>query len=51
MGAWLVKTSRDKRDPHEYSLETFGLAQIDIEREFANDRERFHLAASNPGEG
>ena len=50
MEGWLVKNARDKRAPHEYSLETFGLTRTDIETEFADYRKRFDLAVSNPRE-
>ncbi|MED5263110.1 MAG: sulfotransferase, partial [Myxococcota bacterium] len=50
MEGWLTKNARDKRAPHEYSLETFGLTRADIETEFADYRKRFDLAASPPRE-
>ncbi len=43
MRAWLRDNARDKRAPHEYSLETFGLTRARIERDFAAYRRRFIL--------
>jgi hypothetical protein len=43
MRRWLRDNARDKRAPHEYSLETFGLTRAGIERDFAAYRERFIL--------
>ena len=48
MEAWLVENAREKRAPHEDSLETFGLARADIEREFADYRARFDIGSASP---
>lgn len=41
---WLVDNAREKRPPHRYGFETFGLAEEDLLRRFADYRERFILA-------
>lgn len=41
---WLVENAREKRPPHRYGFETFGLAREDLERRFADYRERFILS-------
>jgi hypothetical protein len=41
MEEWLVLNAREKRAPHEYSLETFGLERVAIEEGFAPYRRRF----------
>jgi len=43
MRRWLRDNARDKRGPHEYSMETFGFTREGIERDFAAYRERFIL--------
>lgn len=43
MQQWLAENAREKRPPHEYTLEKFGLTREEIEREFAAYRERFIL--------
>ena len=43
MRRWLRDNARDKRAPHEYSMDTFGLTRAGIERDFAAYRERFIL--------
>ncbi len=43
MEAWLRDNAREKRPPHHYTLEAFGLSAERIEREFAAYRERFIL--------
>jgi len=45
--AWLALNAREKRPPHRYALEDFGLEQGDLERRFAEYRERF--IHSRPG--
>lgn len=41
---WLVDNAREKRPPHRYGFETFGLSREDLERCFADYRERFILS-------
>ena len=43
MEQWLRDNAREKRPPHEYTLEKFGLTREGIEKEFAAYRERFIL--------
>jgi hypothetical protein len=38
---WAEENRRDKREPHEYSLEDFGFTEEEIERDFREYRERF----------
>jgi hypothetical protein len=40
---WLVENAREKRPPHRYNFETFGLSEDDLVRRFADYRERFIL--------
>lgn len=41
MRRWSVDNARDKREVHQYSLEVFGLDEAEIQRDFAEYRERF----------
>ena len=41
---WLVENAREKRPPHRYTFETFGLSRDDLLARFADYRERFILA-------
>jgi hypothetical protein len=41
MRRWLRNNSRDKRAPHEYSMDSFGFTREQLERDFAAYRERF----------
>ena len=43
MQNWLRENAREKRPPHVYTLEKFGLSARDIEQAFAAYRERFIL--------
>lgn len=43
MQQWLRDNAREKRPPHEYTLQKFGLTREGIEAEFAAYRERFIL--------
>ena len=43
MKSWLEENAREKRPPHEYTLEKFGLTREGLEAEFAFYRERFIL--------
>jgi len=43
MRRWLRDNARDKRAPHEYSMDTFGFTREQIERDFRAYRERFIL--------
>lgn len=43
MHAWLQASSRDKRAPHDYSLEKMGLTRAQLERDFAEYRQRYIL--------
>ena len=43
MRRWLRDNSRDKRAPHEYSMDSFGFTREQIERDFAAYRARFIL--------
>ena len=43
MRRWLAQNAREDRPPHEYTLADFGLAREQIERDFAEYRERFIL--------
>jgi len=38
---WLGENARDKRAPHEYTMETFGYTARGLARDFARYRERF----------
>ncbi|RMD85262.1 MAG: sulfotransferase [Candidatus Dadabacteria bacterium] len=38
---WIEENRRDKRAPHEYTLEKFGLSEDEIRREFAEYRARY----------
>lgn len=40
---WLVENAREKRPPHRYTFETFGLSRDDLLTRFADYRERFIL--------
>lgn len=40
---WLVDNAREKRPPHRYTFETFGLTKDDLERRFADYRDRYIL--------
>ena len=40
---WLVDNAREKRPPHRYTFETFGLSKDDLLTRFADYRERFIL--------
>lgn len=40
---WLVDNAREKRPPHRYTFETFGLSRDDLLARFAGYRERFIL--------
>jgi len=40
---WLVDNAREKRPPHRYGFETFGLAEDDLLARFAAYRQRFIL--------
>ncbi len=41
--AWLVDNAREKRPPHRYTFESFGLSKDDLLTRFADYRERFIL--------
>ncbi len=41
---WLIENAREKRPSHRYDFETFGLSREDLERRFADYRERFIVA-------
>ncbi len=43
MEDWLAENARDKRAPHEYTLEEFGFTREGLAAEFAEYRERFVL--------
>jgi hypothetical protein len=43
MRTWAKEHSRDKRPPHSYTMEKFGLSEEGIKRQFATYRERFIL--------
>jgi hypothetical protein len=43
MRRWMRENAREKRAPHEYSMDTFGFTREQIERDFAGYRERFIL--------
>ncbi|MAG34078.1 MAG: sulfotransferase [Deltaproteobacteria bacterium] len=45
--AWLVKNAREKRPPHRYGLQEFGLEDADLKRVFATYRERFILTQAD----
>lgn len=51
MRRWLSENARDKRAPHEYSMDTFGMTREQLESDFADYRERFILCRerSEPG--
>ncbi len=44
MRRWMRDNAREKRAPHEYSMDTFGFTREQIERDFAGYRERFILS-------
>ena len=41
---WLVENARERRPPHSYTLETFGLSRSDLLQRFAGYRNNFILA-------
>ncbi len=41
MNWWIEENRRDKRAPHEYTLEEFGLSEEEIRRDFAEYRRRY----------
>ena len=41
MEAWLVANARDKRPPHKYSPDDFGLTDAQVRADFADYLERF----------
>jgi hypothetical protein len=41
MRQWAVENAREKRPVHRYTLERFGFAAGQLERDFARYRERF----------
>ena len=41
MNWWIEENRRDKRAPHEYTLEKFGLSKDEIRRDFAEYRRRY----------
>jgi len=41
---WLVENAREKRPPHRYTFETFGLSRDEVVERFADYRERFILS-------
>jgi len=41
LAQWLAENARDKRAPHEYSLEQFGLSADQLARDFARYRQTF----------
>ena len=43
MKEWLEENARDKRAPHHYTLEQFGLSEPELEKDFKSYRERFIL--------
>lgn len=47
MEHWLAANSRDKRPPHDYSLDHFGLSEDQLKRDFAGYRSRFVLSAES----
>jgi hypothetical protein len=44
MRQWKEDNAREKRPPHEYTLEKFGLSEAGIERDFGDYRERYVTA-------
>jgi hypothetical protein len=44
MRQWKEDNSREKRPPHAYTLEKFGLSEAGIERDFGDYRERYVAA-------
>ena len=44
MQRWLAENAREKRAPHDYTLEEFGFTRKSLEEEFAEYRERFVLS-------
>ena len=44
MQVYLEQNTRDKRPVHEYSIEYFGLSEAQIERDFADYRQRYILS-------
>lgn len=46
MQAWLAQNGREKRAPHDYTLEQFGLSVEQLQRDFARYREH-HIGASH----
>jgi hypothetical protein len=52
MRRWTEDNAREKRAPHEYTLEQFGLSEASIARDYRNYRERYILPAkSGPRRG
>ena len=51
MRRWLRDNARDKRAPHEYSMDTFGMTREQLERDFAAYRERFILGRERAAPG
>ncbi len=51
MRRWLRDNSRDKRAPHEYSMDTFAFTREQLERDFAGYRERFILSREKKPHG
>lgn len=49
MRRWLRDNAREKRAPHEYSMDTFGFTREQIERDFAGYRRRFILSRERAG--
>jgi hypothetical protein len=46
MRAWLIEDEKSHSAAHDYSAETFGLSDAQIERDFAAYRERHILSAT-----
>jgi hypothetical protein len=40
---WLIDNAREKRPPHRYTFETFGLSKDDLLRRFADYRAKYIL--------
>ena len=41
VAAWIAENGRDKRAPHKYSIDTFGLTEEGLKRDYAFYREAF----------
>ena len=47
MRAWLIEDEKSHSAAHDYSADTFGLSEAQIERDFAAYRQRHILSANN----